>query len=360
MTALERVESAEDPLQNEWVHASLRYDGYELGDIGLRLKGEGSFRKLGGKPALKLKVDEFVRQDFLGLKRLTLNNMVEDPSFLAERLAYEVFRALGLPAPRCNSALVYVNGEYYGVYANVEAIDKPFLRRWFSSDAGNLYEEGQRDFVPGAEASFVLETNEVANDRSDLRGLIAALDRASPDTVLNELSAHLDVTHFLQFTAAEAAVNQWDMYAYTLFFPNNFRIYADPASQTFVFVPWGMDMAMKPYRDTGRAFISVFELARAGDDPDRNITAGLIFQRCLQSAPCRARYADTVAQVADRFEAMDLESTAARYYAQIREHVQADTRKEYSEQEFEAGYRSLRSTLRGRAAALRADLASSP
>src|SRR5262249_13624676 len=151
---------------------------------------------------------------------LTLNNMVEDPSFLAERLAYDVFRSLGLPAPRCNSALVYVNGQFYGVYANVEAVDKPFLRRWFPDDGGNLYEEGQRDFVAGAEGAFDLETNETANDRSDLRGLIDALARASGENLLSALAPHLDVPRYLQFTAAEAAVNQWDMYAYTVFYPN--------------------------------------------------------------------------------------------------------------------------------------------
>ena len=100
--------------------------------------------------------------------RLTLNNMVEDPSFLAERLAFHFFRAAELPAPRCNHALVYVNGTFFGLYANVEAEDKPFLRRWFGSDAGNLYEEGQVDFEPGTETAFDLETNETANDRSDL------------------------------------------------------------------------------------------------------------------------------------------------------------------------------------------------
>jgi hypothetical protein len=63
---------------------------------------------------------------------------------------------------------LYVNGQAYGLYANVEAEDKTFLRRWFTSDDGNLYEEGQTDFVSGAEQTFDLETNETANDRSDL------------------------------------------------------------------------------------------------------------------------------------------------------------------------------------------------
>jgi hypothetical protein len=41
----------------------------------------GSLRTLDQKAAFKIKFDEFIEgQTFLGLKKLTLNNMVEDPS----------------------------------------------------------------------------------------------------------------------------------------------------------------------------------------------------------------------------------------------------------------------------------------
>lgn len=356
--ALEAVTGPDDPRQEEWVHASVRYGSEQVVDVGIRIKGEGSFRKLDDKPAFKIKFDEFVPdQQLRGLKRLTLNNMVEDPSFLAERLAYEVFRAADLPAPRCNSALVYVNGAFHGVYANVEAVDKTFLRRWFASDDGNLYEEGQRDFVPGAETTFDLETNETTNDRSDLRGLITALDASSDGSLLSDLEPHLDVAHYLRFTAAEAAVNQWDMYSYTVFYPNNFRFYADPATSKFVFLPWGMDMSMKPYRDSGRPHVSVFGIARQYDARNGAVSAGLIFRKCLASAECKTRYAAVVAEVATVYEGLGLEAVATRYYEQIREHVVADSRAPYSPTQFESGYRTLLTTIRERPAALRADLA---
>jgi hypothetical protein len=356
--ALEAVTGPDDPRQEEWVHASVRYGAELVTDVGIRIKGEGSFRTLDEKPPFKIKFDEFVPdQQLRGLKRLTLNNMVEDPSFLAERLAYEVFRAAKLPAPRCNSALVYVNGAFYGVYANVEAVDKTFLRRWFASDGGNLYEEGQHDFVPGAETTFDLETNETTNDRSDLQRLIAALDKASESTLLSELDPHLDVAHYLRFTAAEAAVNQWDMYSYTVFYPNNFRFYADPSTSKFVFLPWGMDMSMKPYRDSGRPHVPVFGIARQYDQRNSAVSAGLIFRKCVASADCKARYAAVVAEVAEVYEGLGLEAVAARYYEQIREHVAADSRTPYSPTEFESGYRTLLKTIRERPAALRADLA---
>ena len=355
--ALAAITSADDPRQDEYVAATFRYGSEELANVGVRIKGEGSFRDLTRKTPFKIKFDEFVAgQAFRGLKRITLNNMVEDPSFIAERLAYELFREAGLPAPRCNNARVYVDGEFYGVYANVESEDKAFLRRWFTDDGGNLYEEGQRDFVPGSETSFDLETNESANDRTNLVALIAAIDGSSAATFLADLEPHLDVAHFLRFTAAEAAVNQWDMYAHTLFWPNNFRFYDDPTRGTFVFLPWGMDMSMKPYRETGRKHISVFGLARQFDLEERPISAGLMFQRCLESFECKERYAAAVAEIIEVYERLDLEARAARYHAQIREYVLMDTRKELSTQLFDEGHQMVVQTIRERPGAMRADL----
>ena len=351
--SLAALEAAPDT----YVTADFSYGNETVTNVGVRIKGEGSRRTLEAKAAFKLKFDEFVNdQAFRGLRRLTLNNMVEDPSFLAERLAYHVYRAASVPAPRCNSALVYLNGEFYGVYANVEAEDKTFLRRWFSNVEGNLYEEGQEDFVPGAEVLFDLETNQDANDRSDLANLIAVVQAAEPDRFLEDLETALDTEQFLRFTAAEAAVNQWDMYAYTMFWPNNFRLYNDPTSNQFVFLPWGMDMSMKPFRDSTRKHLPIFGISHQGDRASGPVSAGLIFQRCLASTHCKARYAQAVAEIVDVFEQAGLEQLAVRYYDQIKSQIELDTRQEFTSAQRERGYQGLLSTIRERPAAMAAEL----
>lgn len=368
LDTLRLVSDAEDPRQDTYVKATLRHADEVVENVGLRIKGEGSFQQIDAKPAWKLKFDEFVPdQTFRGLKRLTLNNLFEDASFIAERLAYDVYRAASLPAPRCNNALVYVNGEFYGVYANVEAEDKPFLRRWFSDVSGNLYEEGQSDFVPGAETTFNLETNETSNDRTDLVGLIAAVDAATPATFLDELGAHVDLQNFLRFTAVEAAVNQWDMYAYIVFWVNNLRLYREPRAGKFHFIPWGHDLSMKPYRDSGKPYVHLFELSRQYDAPNGRVSAGLLFRRCLESAACVAAYRGAVEEVIVTYQALDLEARAASYYEQIKPFVYDDQRKRIccgsnslSNQQFDAAVVSVMDTIRGRVAALRQDLDGGP
>lgn len=355
--ALTGLTSGIDPRADDYVPATLRYGKETVENVGLRIKGEASFRPLGEKSAFKIKFDEFVpRQSFHGLRRLTLNNAVEDPSFMAERIAYRVFRAAQLPAPRCNNALVYVNGEFYGVYVNVEAEDKPFLARWFKDNDGNLFEETGSDLLPGAENRFELETNESAPDYSGLTELIAATTDATGENFSELISTKLDLEQFLRFAAAEAAVNQWDMYAYARLGPNNFRLYENPSDGRFVFLPWGMDMSMKSFSSTAPRFIPVFEVGRFGNEPEGAITAGLLFQKCLAEVACKSMYSRTVERMAKIYEELELDELAENHYAQLRPYIYLDPKSEHSKPEIDHAYDELRETIHGRVAALRKDL----
>lgn len=366
--ALQSVTGPDDPAQDTYVKAKLTYDkdgvNEVVADVGLRIKGEGSFLPFEQKPALKVKIDKFVtKQRFRGLARLTFNNNFDDPSFIAERLAYEVYRAAGVPAPRCNSATVYVNGEPYGVYTNLEAEDKHFLKRWFKTDGGNLYEkDGMGDFAPQNAAEFQLETNETANDRTDINELIAAVQGATePATFLDAVGAHLDTPEFLLFTAVEAAVNQWDAYSFTIWYPHNFRLYDDPTAHKFFFIPWGHDLSMKPALFTGKQFVAPFDLARQSDAPGGVVTSGILFQRCLASDACSSAYRQALVKATDVFEGQGVEARAKTYYEQIKAQVYADQRKRVpdgslSNAAFDAAYQDVLTVARGRVAALRAAL----
>jgi spore coat protein CotH len=368
-SALNAIKNADDPNQTTYVTATFTYDkggkNEVVSNIGIRLKGTGSFQPFSKKPAFKVKFDEFVAgQRFRGLARLTLNNLWDDGSFVAERLAYDVYRAAGVPAPRANSASVYVNGAFYGVYTNLEAEDKHFISRWFAKEGGNLYEkEGNRDFVSAALSEFNLETNETANDTTDLKNLINTIQAATkPDTFLADLEKNMDTAEFLKFTAVEAAVNQWDTYAYTVFYIHNFRLYDDPASGKFSFIPWGLDLSMKPFDGNVKAYIEAFKLATDRARAGGTVTAGLLFQRCLTSPSCKAAYKTALQQVITVYEGLGLEAVANRYYAQIKEQVNLDPRKAtfngpLTMPLFDAEFQAVITTIRGRTAALRADLA---
>lgn len=213
--------------------------------VGVRLKGEGSFRDLNGKAAFKLKFNEFVKgQKFLGLKRMTLNNMVQDPSMVHETLAYAAFRAAGVPAPRSGYADVRVNGEEFGVHLNLETLDDVALERLFGSFEAppqHLY-EGQAgvDVLPGEAGAFEVDEGE-EGDRSDLEALISAVAAPPPPVFSTRVAGLADLAEMAAMWAVERYVGHWDGYS-GHGEPHNYYLYSDPAG-VFQMLPAGTDQS---------------------------------------------------------------------------------------------------------------------
>lgn len=321
--SLDNLES--DP--REYTTAIMRYRGEILSDVGIRLKGEYSFRDMDGKPGFKIKFDKFTKgQRFRGLKRLTLNNNVQDPSFLSQPLSYELFREANLPAPRANSALVYVNGEYYGVYSNVETEDKVFLSRWFASNDGNLYEEGEVDFLPGNASVFDLETNEETNDRSGLEALIRAIDESTPETFYEKVGAELDMPQYLHYVAIEAIVGGWDGYSYGVGSRNNFRIYRDPSTDKFVFLPWGLDRGLRPRLDPQQFHDWLGEVEVSNQSVWE--AHGILLEKCIASPRCKSEFITTLWEMTTLFESLEMSDKALTSFGRIADAGYADPRKE--------------------------------
>ena len=123
---LDRTDCSMEESPYDWFSSQVTIDGETFENVGIRKKGFfGSVDD--DKPSLKIRFDKYVDdQEFLTADRLTLNNSIQDESYVRQCLTYELFRAAGLPASRCNFAQVTVNGDYLGVYVNVEGIKKPF------------------------------------------------------------------------------------------------------------------------------------------------------------------------------------------------------------------------------------------
>ena len=217
--------------------ADVTVDGTSLGEVGVRTKGLiGSINP--ARPSLKVKLqeyqDELLYQD---QKRFTFNNQTSDPARLSTCMAFYIFRQMGVPASRCNFANIKVNDDDMGVYANVEAIKKPMLRRLFGDDSGNLYEGTVADIRTGFTARVEKKTNADEHDWSDLNALLAAIE-SPDDEFVERIDAVLDIDAFLRFTAASVMVGHWDSFSGNA---NNYYFYQDPGTNKFYFLPWGPD-----------------------------------------------------------------------------------------------------------------------
>ena len=179
---LELAEGSRDALvaePREYAPARLTVRGHTAAPlaVGLRIKGRaGSFRRIDQKPGWKIKLDFLVPdQLFLGRERMTLNNMVQDPSQIHEWAAYGLFRSLGLPAPRVGYAFVRLDGEIYGLYTVIESPDDEMLGRWFATTQ-HLYEGGYgQDLFPQHVDQLEADRGDLV-ERSDLQAVVDRLE----------------------------------------------------------------------------------------------------------------------------------------------------------------------------------------
>jgi len=264
--------------------------------VEIRLKGNvaGSFRTLDQKAAFKLKFKK--SEPFLGLRKMTLNNMVEDDSFLHETLSYRTFRAAGVAAPRTGFAWVRLNGESFGLYLNLENLDKVDLERWFGpfAEPQHLYEgESGVDVEPGREGEFEVDEGSEA-DRSDLEALIASANTSIGPGWANQVSSQIDLEEMTRMWAVEKYVGHWDGYSgeEALGRPNNYYLYSDPTGR-FQMLPWGTDNTWEPAKR-----------------PDFEGDAGLLFDDCSADPECDGFYRKALREIGKAVAGLDLDSFA--------------------------------------------------
>jgi spore coat protein H len=218
-------------------------------DVGLHVKGAaGSRRQIDDpKPALTLSFNKFaVDQRFHGLRKIHLNNSVQDSSYMCENICGELFRKAGVPAARVTYATVSLNGRKKQLYVLKEGFTKDMLGIYFRNTRGNLYDGG---FL--REITEALENDggsDDVKDRSDLKALAKAAQEQDPDKRWEELNKILDVDRFLTYAALEIMTWDWDGYVKNR---NNYRIYHDLETGKMVFFPHGMDQMFWEPTGTG-------------------------------------------------------------------------------------------------------------
>ncbi|MSQ01961.1 MAG: hypothetical protein EXR71_08715 [Myxococcales bacterium] len=317
----------------EYLPGDVEVNGIPFGNVGVRIKGSSTLRTFDGKPSLKIKFNAFVPdQDFAGLERVTLNNMVEDPTQTKEVMAYRIFREAGLDASRANHAAVYVNDELYGLYTNLETMDDHWLGDRFPDPAGELFEANDNaDFTRGGLAHWESASGE--GDTTQLQAVIDAL-RVSGGDFEAELSGTVDLAQFRRFWAWSLLIGNTDGYPYTL---NDCYVYADPgAGLRFVFFPWGVDESWQAWT-----------LSSWGS------ASGVLAARCLDDDACRSSFRATMTDELALYETFPVVAWFTEAEAATADILEADPRRSFTLAGVRAERANLVTALEGWAAMVR-------
>lgn len=312
--------------------------------VGVRLKGSvGSFRSLDEKAAFKIKLNYVKGQKFLGLKKMTLNNMVQDPSMIHETLAYQAFGSAGVVAPRTGYADVRVNGEDYGLHLNVETPDDVSLEKHFGPFQ-HLYEGGSgTDVTPGNAGAFEIDEGD-EDDRGDLEALITAVNGNAPADFSARVEPFADLAEMARMWAIEKYIGHWDGYSgeERSPLPNNYFLFSDLASK-FQMLPWGTDQTW------GSRLVF--------DDP-----GGDLFNDCIADSSCLGMYRNALRAAQGSIAALDLDPLATCLAERLApwQEMETEPRREHDAGEIETGVEEARDFIAERPGELSDWLATQP
>ena len=268
-----------DPFNRTWRRAVLEWRGEVWNDVAVRAAGQRSRIPGNPKPSIRIKFNFFVPHRKFHSRFLTgvkLTSDTNDPSMMRRRLEDGVYRASGLPAPRCVHARLVVNDAYKGLFQVEERLNRGFVEQHFGSQINQMY-----DFAPDAEA-FAGHDDDVTWAGSD-PGLyvphlfvpqLRELDPANPDvkvafpenvrdfvqTVNTQpwatIAQSVDIDQFCRFMAAEVVTGEADGYvAFRVtgappFRSSNFRIYPNPGSGKWIVLAWDREEGYWTTRDS--------------------------------------------------------------------------------------------------------------
>ena len=238
----------DNPLEEEYHQANITINGETIGNVAIRTKGNNSLTSVANSDSdrYSFKIDFDYYDDngnYYGLKKLCLNNNYSDNSSMREYISYKIMGELGLDVPECGYSNITVNGEEWGLYLAVEAVDETFLATHFDDTTGDLYKpEGQEgtgaDLVYdgddiSAYTGLNLKTNEETSDGKEIIALMKALEDGE------NLEDVLDVEKALKYIAANVALANFDSYLGNT--THNYYLYEEDGY--FTIIPWDMNLA---------------------------------------------------------------------------------------------------------------------
>lgn len=138
-------EMIENAIAEEYYPCNVVVNGTTFYNVAIRPKGNTSLSTIVSDPttnrySFKLEFDYYVDgQTCFGLDKLVLNNNYADATNMKEAVVYDMFAYIGSDASLWNYADISVNGETWGVYLALEAVEDSFMLRNYGVSSGELY-----------------------------------------------------------------------------------------------------------------------------------------------------------------------------------------------------------------------------
>jgi hypothetical protein len=267
-----------------------------VADIGLRFRG--NFSRYANKKNFKVSFNTFERgRKWNGLEKLNLNGQANDPSVIRAKLLSDLIPAMGVEGTRAAHTEVYINGDYYGLYINVEHIDEQFTKWHFGTNRGNLYKcTYPVDLVwqgssPSSYAYCEWKRGGDTPAYNDLIHFIDVLNNTPDDDLACALEQVFNVDDYLRQAAIDVMTGNWDGYIYN---KNNLYLFQNTATGRMEYIiydtdnTYGIDWIG---RDWGTR--DIYSWSRGGESRP-------LYERLVANPEYRARFSWYVERLAEQ------------------------------------------------------------
>ena len=359
----------------EYFKADITVNGEKFYDVGIRPKGNTSLSSIARDPdndrySFKLEFDQFVDgQTCFGLDKLVLNNNYADTTAMKEAIIYDMFKYLNADASLYNYAKIYVNGEYFGIYLALEAVEESFMLRNYGLQTGYLYKPdgmntGGRDndenggfggFGRGGGANLnytddslesysTIWNGEVNNSReADHERVVTALKNIHAG---ENIEKYLDVDNILKYMAVHSFAVNDDSLSGSM--AHNYYLYESGGRINII--PWDYNLSFGGMRSSDASGI----INSAIDD---SYSSTKLFDAILQNEEYLERYHEYYQKLIDGyFDGGEFDKTYSRIRTQIDGLVEDDPNAMYSYDSYLVGADMLYKAVLLRAESVRGQL----
>ena len=329
--------------------AHLEINGFSYDSVGVRYKGFSSVSVNRTKNPFNIKLDYIIEnQDHFGTEKLKLSNVIQDPSFIREVLTYEICRNY-MPSPKANFVNLFINDTLWGVYTNVEAVNKDFLIDHYQSKYNSFFkcnpenlnvqiggENSNLSNTHGQDSSDYYLFYDIESDYgwTDLYNLIDILNTNS-----DSVNKVLNVDRTLWMHALNYSVINFDSY---IGYGQNYYLYKSLTDQ-FSPIIWDLNMSFASFRltDASQLYFNGFDISQAQNmDPlvhynYISVSPRPLMQNLFNNDTYRKMYIAHIRTIMQENFINDLYKNRAQFLQNlIDSFVQNDTNKFYTYNDF--------------------------
>jgi hypothetical protein len=319
-----------------------------LDSVGVRYKGNSSYIASGSSPKkpLKIKFNEFVSgQKYYGIKVLNFSNGYGDPSFLREKIAYDISQKY-MPSPRSAFAAITIGSEFIGLYTQVEQVNEQFLERVYQDKTLNLFkasDAGASLKYTGKDATeyynqLELKTNEDLNDWSGMVSFLNYINNTENELFCNTYTNYMNPDNVAPFLAFKMVMSHFDSYIGS---GRNFYLTQMNAAGYMSFVPWDLNLSFGGYPNGWDVYKqSAITTTSIEDRP--------LFKKLMGCQDFQYKYLAYIKKMINTDASADsIQKAIDKYVPLIQSFVEADPNKFYSISDFTTNLNSKLRTSSG-------------